>query len=289
MNSFKFSTSVMEIIQRRYSCRKYESQLLDNKTKESLIAILQGLHTSPFGGETRFKLLEMSELDPKQKHRFGTYGFIQGAQNFIVGATKTSQYDLENFGYILEVIILYATDLGLGTCWVGGTLRRNKFATQISIKDDEVVPAITPVGYAAKGRSRVDRLTRWVARSKNRYPWERIFFEGDSTNPLPRETAAQYERPLEMVRIAPSASNRQPWRIIKEKNAHTYHFFITRKRSRYSRFFSWPDFPRMDLGIAICHFNLAAQELELSGDWQTINLDFPLPSHLEYFISWIER
>jgi nitroreductase len=289
MNGLKFSTSVMEIIERRYSCRKYKNQLLDNKTKDKLFEILQGPHTSPFGGKTRFKLLEMSELDPKEKYRFGTYGFIQGAQNFIVGATKTSQFDLENFGYILEKIILYVTNLGLGTCWVGGTLRRSKFAAQINLEDDEAVPAITPVGYASKSRSRVDRLTRWVARSKKRHPWERIFFEGASTHPLPRKRTNQYERPLEMVRIAPSASNRQPWRIIKETGIHTYHFFILRKRSWYSRFLSWPDFPRMDLGIAICHFNLAAQELELLGDWQIITPDFPVPSHLEYHISWIER
>ncbi|MFX1505676.1 MAG: nitroreductase family protein [Promethearchaeota archaeon] len=287
MNGLNFSTSVMELIQRRYSCRKYKNQLLDYKIKDNLIEILQGSHTNPFGGETRFKLLDMSELDSKEKHRLGTYGFIQGAQNFIVGATKTSQYDLENFGYILEEIIIHATDLGLETCWVGGTFRRSKFAAQINIKDDEAVPAITPVGYAAKSRSNIDRLARWVARSKSRYPWERIFFEGDCKYVLSREKANKYERPLEMVRIAPSASNRQPWRIIKERDTHTYHFFIIGVRRWYSRFLPWPDFPRMDLGIAICHFNLTAQELELSGDWQVINPNFPIPSHLEYIISWI--
>jgi nitroreductase len=40
MNGIKYSTSVIEIIQRRYSCRKYKNQLLDSKTKENLIEIL---------------------------------------------------------------------------------------------------------------------------------------------------------------------------------------------------------------------------------------------------------
>ncbi|MFW9906005.1 MAG: nitroreductase family protein [Candidatus Thorarchaeota archaeon] len=287
MSRIKFSTSILEIIQSRYSCRKYRNQLLDDKTKNHLVKILQGDHTSPFGGKTRFELLEMSELDHKEKNQLGTYGFIQGAQNFIVGAIKNSPDDLENFGYILEEIILHATDLGLGTCWVGGTFKRSRFAAQISIQNDEVVPAITPVGYADRSRSKVDRLARWVARSKRRLPWESIFFEGDYTHPLPPEKVNQYEKPLEMIRIAPSASNRQPWRIIKEKHTQTYHFFILRKKSWYSRFLSWPDFPRIDIGIAICHFNLTAHELELSGDWQLINPNLTIPSHLEYVISWI--
>ncbi|MFX0212041.1 MAG: nitroreductase family protein [Candidatus Hodarchaeota archaeon] len=289
MSRLEFSTSVMEIIQRRYSCRKFKIQLLDNKTKNTIRKILQGDHNSPINGETRFELIEMSELDPREKRQLGTYGFIQGAQNFIVGATKKSKYDLENFGYIMEELILHATDLGLGTCWVGGTLKRSNFADQMIIRDEETVPAITPIGYASKSQSKVDILARWVARSKRRHPWESIFFEGNSQYPLTRERADQYERPLEMIRIAPSASNRQPWRIIKEQDAHTYHFFIIRKRSWYTRFLSWPDFPRLDLGIAICHFNLTAQELGLEGDWQFIEADTPVPPHLEYFISWVSE
>lgn len=284
-----FSTSIVEIIQRRYSCRKYEIQLLDNKTKRFLKEFLQGDSTSPLEGETRFELIEMSELNPKVKRQLGTYGFIQGAQNFVVGATKKSEHDLENFGYIMEELVLYATDLGLGTCWVGGTLNRSRFAAQINITDDEVVPAITPVGYAAKSQSKVDRVARWAARSKNRHPWQTLFFEVDCDHPLTRERADQYETPLEMIRLAPSASNRQPWRIIKENDTHTYHFFIIRKRSWYSRFLSWPDFPRVDLGIAICHFNLTAQELGLKGDWDFLRPSITIPPHLEYYISWISE
>lgn len=279
----------MEIIRQRYSCRVYNSDPLEDKTKKKLIEVLQGDHTSPIEGETRFEILHIPELDPNVKKRLNTYGFIQGAQNFIIGVVKPSEYDLENFGYILEELILYATDLGLRTCWVGGTFKRSKFAAQINIRDNEAVPAITPVGVAAKSQSKIDRLARWAARSKRRHPWETLFFEGDCKHPLTRERADQYERPLEMIRFAPSASNRQPWRIIKENHRHSYHFFIIRKRSWYSRFLSWPDFPRMDLGIAVCHFNLTAQELGHKGDWQFIQTDVPIPPHLEYFISWISE
>lgn len=288
MSGVKFVTSVMEVIERRYSCRSYKIEPLKGKIKSNLSKILQGNSTSPLEGETRFELLEMPELNSKVKRKLGTYGFIQGAQSFIIGATKPSEHDLENFGYIMEELILIVTDMGLSTCWVGGTLRRGRFAAQINITDNEVVPAITPVGYAAKDRSYFDRLASWAARSHKRYPWEDLFFEGNCKHPLTQEKVGRYEIPLEMVRIAPSASNHQPWRIIKEKGYHSYHFCIIRDRRWYSRFLTWPDFPRMDLGIAICHFNLTVQELKLEGSWQILQLD-NIPTHLEYFISWISE
>ncbi|UCG90304.1 MAG: nitroreductase family protein [Candidatus Heimdallarchaeota archaeon] len=288
MSRLKFSTSIIEIIQRRFSCRTYNTEPLDDKTKNNLIEFLQADHTNPFDGETRFELLEIPELDPKVKTQLGTYGFIQGAQTFIVGAiSKKSEYDLENFGYIMEELILLATDLGLGTCWVGGTLKRSKFAAQINITDDEIVPAITPVGYASQSRSKVDRLACWAARSHRRHPWDNLFFEGDCKHPLTRERAGRYDLPLEMIRLAPSASNRQPWRVIKDSK--NFHFFILRKRSWYSRLLSLPDFPRIDLGIAVCHFNLTAQEQGLRGSWQFIQPEIIIPAHLRYLISWISE
>ncbi|MFX0209799.1 MAG: nitroreductase family protein, partial [Candidatus Hodarchaeota archaeon] len=285
----KFSTSIIEIIQRRYSCRTYNMEPLVGKIKNNLIRFLQADRTSPIDGETRFELLEIPELDPKVKRLLGTYGFIQGAQNFIVGAAQKSEYDLENFGYLMEDVILFATSLGLATCWVGGTLKRNNFAAQIDVTENETVPAITPVGYAAENRSKVDRLAHWAAQSKRRHPWENLFCEGDCQRPLTRERAGRYDSPLEMIRIAPSASNRQPWRIIKENNCENFHFFILRKRSWYRRLLSWPDFPRIDLGIAVSHFNLTAKEQGLKGSWQFIQPEITIPTYLQYFISWISE
>ncbi|MFX1284123.1 MAG: nitroreductase family protein [Promethearchaeota archaeon] len=287
MSRFKFSTPIVDIIPRRYSCRTYNVEPIDDIIKSNLIAFVKADHISPFNGETRFELLEIPELDLKKKMQLGTYGFIQGSQNFIVGATKESKYNLENFGYIMEELILFATDLGLNTCWVGGTFKRNKFAAQINIRDDEAVPAITPVGYAAQNRSKVDRLARWGARSHRRHPWKNLFFEGDHKHPLTREKAARYNLPLEMIRLAPSASNRQPWRVIKDSK--NFHFFILRKKSLSSHFLSWPDFPRLDLGIAVCHFHLTAHEQGLRGSWQFIQPEITIPAHLQYVISWFDE
>lgn len=86
------------------------------------------------------------------------------------------------------------------------------------------------------------------------------------------------------MQFAISASNRQPWRVIMETDTPYFHFFIVRERSWYSRFLPWPDFPRNDLGIALCYFRLATQELGLKDSWEF--LPMKAPTQFQYFISW---
>ncbi|MFX1250899.1 MAG: nitroreductase family protein [Promethearchaeota archaeon] len=281
----KLSSPIVEVIQRRTSLRDYIPQPLDADIKERIIQILQAEKKSPMGGKVRFELIEMPNLDPNEKRQLGTYGFIKGAQYFIVAAMHQSKYDLENLGYLMEKIILFATDLGLGTCWLGGTFKRSAFAAQINTTTDETVPAIAPIGYPIQQRSFRDNTLRWAVRSKKRFPWSTLFFENTFSEPLTQEAAAEYAKPLEMVRISPSASNRQPWRVLKEIEHHNYHFYIYRRGKK--RFSSFPDFPRIDLGICICHFDLTLQELDLQGRWEFTHPEIDSPDFLKHVASWI--
>ncbi len=51
------------------------------------------------------------------------------------------------------------------------------------------------------------------AGSANRKEWGDIFFSGNFGGKLSRRDAGDYGEALEMVRLAPSASNKQPWRV----------------------------------------------------------------------------
>ncbi|MFX0090822.1 MAG: nitroreductase family protein [Candidatus Hodarchaeota archaeon] len=278
----KFSKSIIEIIQSRSSWRTYVPQSLEDELKKRIHQTFQIKKNNPFGGPVRFELIEMPELDPNERNQLGTYGFIKGAQYFIVAAMQQSKYDLENLGYRLEEIILRATDLGLGTCWLGGTFKRSAFGAKINVTADEIVPAATPIGHTTLDRSLREKIIRWAVKARHRLPWHSLFFEDDFNQPLSKDKAGKYAIPLEMVRLSPSASNKQPWRVLKEVESHNYHFFILRKgRNVISRY----DFPRIDLGIAICHFNLTVQELSLTGKWNFTPLDTSFPD-LEYLISW---
>jgi len=48
------------------------------------------------------------------------------------------------------------------------------------------------------------------------------------------------------------------------------------------------DLQRMDMGIAMSHFEMTAIELELTGSWVIRDPQIELPdAHTEYTVSWI--
>ena len=237
-------------------------------------------------GNVRFEVLKLEGKKWLEKRRLGTYGFIHGARTFIIGIiTKPSKYDHEHFGFLFEKIILFATSLDLGTCWLGGTFRRSEFKSQLKLSANERIPAITPIGIPNKQNIR-STLIKNFARSQKRKLWRDLFFEGRFSRSLSKEKVDKLYKPLEMVRLAPSASNSQPWRIIKDQNEHIYHFFSKRKRSKSLRVFRFPDFPRIDMGIAVYHFHASVIQDGLIGKWYVLKPDIHIPEPLEYLISW---
>ena len=186
--------------------------------------------------------------------------------------------------------MLLATDLGLGTCWLGGTFTRSSFARAIGISGEETVPAVIATGYAAANDG-FRELTRRGAGSKHRLPAEELFFDGCFGAPLALEQTSAFARVLEGVRWAPSASNRQPWRIVHAGEA--WHFYMQRT-SHYGRgtlsflLLGLADLQRVDLGIAMCHWELGLRELGATGRWvvQDPGLDVPTAA-TEYVASWV--
>jgi nitroreductase len=284
----QFSKSIIQIIQERTSWRTYRNKPLDEETKNQIenILKLKGIE-SPFkssAGQSRLKLISLPDIDPEKNIKIGTYGMIKGAREFIAGATKKVEYDLENYGYLFETIILGVTDLGLGSCWLGGTFNRSQFSDLLQLNENEVIPAITPVGYPAPRRWK-EIAIRSFAKAKIRKTWEQIFFLGDFSMTVNQDEIGTYKTILEMVRIGPSAGNRQPWRIIKEKERDIYHFFV--KSFGDKSFNVYEQFVRLDIGIAICHFDLSAKELGISGKWEFTKPNLGIPKDLKYIISWI--
>jgi hypothetical protein len=194
---------------------------------------------------------------------------------------------MEDYGYCMEKNILLATRLGLGTCWLGGTFNRGASALRIRKRDDEVVPAITPVGYPQDRKSILDHAVRFFAKSNNRKAWEELFFCEDTQNPLSVGLAGDYAQPLECVRLGPSASNRQPWRVGMEKDGNVFHFYVKRTPGYAGRY---PDvsLQDVDMGIAMFHFEAGLQGEGQKGSWQIVPQP-PAQKGLEYVVSWVRR
>jgi nitroreductase len=285
-----YSQPVSDLIKKRFSCRNYLERPIEPEQQQLLRDFMSTISSGPFGTQPRFVLAAASERDRKALKGLGTYGFIKGATGFIIGAVEDGAGNLEDFGHQMERIILYATDLGLGTCWLGGTFTKSRFAKKISATKTESVPAVTSVGYIAAGRSMQNSLSRQIAGSDRRLPWERLFFDGGFGHPLTPEAAGASAEPLEMVRLGPSASNKQPWRIVGDGEA--WHFFLQRTpgylRRGLPKFIKIADMQRIDMGIAMSHFQLAAVELGLPGRWVVEEPGITKPDELtEYTASWV--
>jgi len=284
-----FSKPIIDIIKERTSWRTYANQLLEDDTKEKVTQILSVKDfKSPFSnlaGKIRFELIGVPEFAPNERKKLGTYGLIKGAQEFIVGAIEKSDYYKENYGYILEAIILAATDLNLGTCWLGGTFNKTLFSTKINCQKNEIVPAITPIGSTPETRRRKENVMRTIVKADSRFPWSKLFFDNTFSTALLRETIGKYETLLEMVRLAPSAGNKQPWRVLKEKDCDNFHFYV--KFSKDLKMKGYNTFVNIDIGIAICHFDLTAKEVGMEGRWTFVEPSVEQPKELKYIISWI--
>jgi len=281
--------SILDVIRARSSWRGYDGRPLELGDRARLAEFIAALGPGPFGGLVRLQLVEASAEDRAELKKLGTYGMVRGARTFLAGAIKQAPMDMEDYGYVLERAILEATALGLGTCWLGASFNRSGFARAVNLAEGETLPAVSPVGYVAASRTAVDAVTRFFARAKKRKPSRELFFDGGFATPLAAEAAGPYAEALEMVRLAPSASNRQPWRLVKEAGRDIYHLFLSRSAvySRFSASVAGADLQRVDMGIACCHFELAARALGLAGKWERLAPPaLELPARTTYVATW---
>lgn len=274
--------SAVELIKKRISVRTYSDMPIEPDKLDAVKKFLEQNTDNPFGASLRFSLLK-SGTTPK---RLGTYGFIKGAKVFFAGCVKKGERDLEGFGYAFEKAVLYAISLGFGTCWLGGTLRRGAFEKAMQ-PENEYLPAASPLGYANEKRSFIEKTVAKSAGARNRKSFDDLFFDNDFGNSLVIPES-DIKTCLEMVRIAPSASNKQPWRVLRLDDK--YHFYLTVDKKYMGNTAFGFCMQRIDMGIAACHFSMAASELGVPGcisfDKPKIFENVSIEDKIRYSFTW---
>jgi len=272
---------IEEVIRRRISVRTFADQPLDKIILGKIDDVLSSLD-NPFQIPVTIRRIESGLAENGAK--LGTYGVIRGAGHFLGAAAAEGDLALEGLGYGFEKLLLYLTSLGLGTCWLGGTFKKSEFAKAMAMPEGQLFPVVSPFGLAAEKRSLADILVRRIARGDTRKSWPELFFRGDFSSPLAAEEAGDYRAVLEMVRLAPSASNKQPWRIVRDGNH--FHFY-QQQTPGYSKTFGY-DIQRIDMGIAACHFHLTAREKGMPGKFIKIPSPLPgAPENTHYVFTWM--
>lgn len=270
---------IIETIEHRRSVRTYDDRNVAPETIEKIKDYIQCL-TNPFGAEVKIGLVHKSFDGDSEK--LGTYGVIKGAKTFLGLSVAPGEKALLGAGYQFENLILYATSLGLGTVWLAATFTRNRFQTALGIPDNYLFPAISPIGYPLEKRL-FERIMRKTIGADKRKSWRELFFNGNFTTPLSESEAGKYVTAFEMLRLAPSATNAQPWRVLMDGN--TFHFFESHKDSA-----SKDDvlIKQVDLGIGIFHFTQTLQSQGINGTFADIKpTEAPIPPTYHYVISYV--
>ncbi len=192
----------------------------------------------------------------------GSYGKLRGTRAFAAFIADTRAHDYETqIGYLGEAVILKATELGLGTCWVGGFFDAAATATLVRASEHERVVAVTPIGYAADTPRVVERLMKSFVRSHTRLAMDKLLTSETRLAGIIR-WPEWMGHAVEAARLAPSAINRQPWRFSVEGDIITVSFEGNERDHGISK--------RLDCGIALLHLEAAAALHHVTGTWEIL-------------------
>ena len=249
----------LELVRHRRSVRTFDGKPLLPEDAEKILSFAEKIET-PYGIPITWKLLSAREKGLSAP-------VIAGADTYIAGKLTRCQHAEEAFGYAFEKLVLYAESLGIGTTWIAGTMDRAAFERAMDVQPNEAMPCVSPLGYPAEKMSLREIMMRKGVRADSRLKFSELFFDRRFDAPLsdePSENApaaasggnVSMRDVLEMIRLAPSAVNKQPWRVVLDGNrAH----FYEKKNKGYTDTSGW-DLQKVDVGIALYHFAFGMQE-----------------------------
>ena len=263
---------IAELVNKRKSVRSFDGAPLRAEDRERLAAFLADVRT-PFDVPIEFRILDA-------KAQGLSSPVVTGTDVYAAGKLPRVPMAEAAFGFAFESFVLYAMSLGVGTVWIAGTMDRPAFERTMDVGEGEIMPAVTPLGYPAKKRSLRDAAMRRAIRADSRLAFETIFFDGGFDRPLTPEAAGDYRAALELVRLAPSAVNKQPWRIVKQGDA--FHFYKQSSLPSHGA----GDVQKLDIGIALAHFVLALEEQGVTGTVAQADPGLACPDSTEYLFTW---
>lgn len=183
-----------------------------------------------------------------------SYGMIKGLNSCIA---IVGDKNIENFkikaGYYGEILVLEATNMELGTCWIGGTYDRKECERYIDINQNEELICVIAIGNVLEDKSMREKLISKMNKGKKSFSQVLLDKDCDSV-------PSWVEEGINFVLKSPSALNKQPF-AYSFKNNEIRAFNISKKHG----------YEEIDLGISMLHFELGARKENYNGKWNYIN------------------
>lgn len=254
----------------RKSVRSFDGTPLRPEDRKKLEAYTREL-TNPFGIPVECVLLDANKEGLSSP-------VITGETLYVAGMVEKKPYGDIAFGFSFEKLVLYAWSLGIGTTWIAGTMKREKFQQAAGLREGWMMPCISPLGYPAKKRSLKETMMRKGVGADSRLPGEKLFFDNGFDKPLAGEKLAALAGPLELTRWAPSAVNKQPWRLVAAEGR--VHFYEKKDKGYTGE--DTGDLQKIDVGIALCHFLLGLEAQVKTPSVTVADPGIPTPADTEY-------
>lgn len=237
--------ALYDAIDERFSCRSYTDQPLDRATLEEL-----GSYATMLGEEGDLRFVMVGPEDGGPQLELSRRMFTGTVSSYVALIGPDDNVTRERFGYYGEKLVLHATELGLGTCWVAGTFNRESVVVPLS--EGEVIHDVIPLGHMPAKQPLAQRTIRAGLRKLDKKP-EALYQGPTSLSAAPKWVQAG----IAAVLKGPSAVNGQPVVFVQEESglhATLPHF---KREVEYT-----------DLGIAKLHFQLGAEAAGTAGTWE---------------------
>ena len=246
----------LSAIHQRFSVRSYTDDPVDPMLLGRLLHFAEGAMTLA-AAPPRIALISGQEhVRQVLTFMIGSYGLVQNAPHLLAAIIpEDAESARVQLGYVLEQVVLEATRLGLGTCWITGSYDAKQTEDILGLEGDEVAAAVCALGHPTEeGFGRLHtKLIRRLAGGHKRKPLTKIVFSQHWGEPwLPEAADAALLTVLNHARLAPSAHNGQPWRFV----VHPAGILLSVVSPRF-----------IDAGIVMSHFTLAAAAANYEGAW----------------------
>jgi nitroreductase len=170
-----------------------------------------------------------------------SYGIFKGVNDyFLLIRNKDNPKSSVKLGYYGELLVLRCTEMGLNTCWVGGTYSAKDF--NVTLEPDQIVSCAITVGHSPKHRTIHENLINIVYHPRTKKVTD--MFTSEAGN-----VPDWFLSGMAAVQRAPSEYNRQPAHFIYHKDGTV---------SVQTKDIEESDTLGIDLGIAKLHFEIGS-------------------------------
>ncbi|MBN2047529.1 MAG: hypothetical protein JW750_06800 [Anaerolineaceae bacterium] len=249
----------------RYSVRRYQQQPLDAGLAKQVQRILDRVTPIQPDGRISFLVLDdlkRSDLIAAQ----GPYGRFISSSQVLIPYTTHAVEPLVEIGFQTQQVVTRMFALGIGSCYIGTANREQRLIRHFQLPEDSALGAAVMYGLPEEDETRtLANYFRKPGHRTVRQPMSQMLYAEDFD--YPAEPTGKLAEILSAAQRAPSAVNKQPWRLVCQAGMLYLYVdpgvypFVLRQKGRLT-------YAYHDAGIAMANLSLALEAHGLSSSWK---------------------